>query len=208
MKLGEIKIEALKLMFVNYVNDIVWSDIKNLKRNPEFDAYLVNMPGSINRCISRLEEKRVLPLKSVILDNKKGIITGNLIRFDLSVIADYYDISRLACSCKEGYFSEVDYIFEGQTIAVKYSEDRQYILIYYPSVERVDSLTDDNTLLAIPNSIAAFIPYYIKGDLYQEDEPSEAAEAMNWFEQMVNEIKQKTQSYQTKIKSIYSITET
>ena len=42
--------------------------------------------------------------------------------------------------------------------------------------------------LDIPNGIAEQIPYFIKGDLYRDDEPNEASEARNWFEAAMDAI--------------------
>ena len=44
MKLGDIKIQALKLMFVNYSDDISIYDITALSAYQNSGSYLVNMP--------------------------------------------------------------------------------------------------------------------------------------------------------------------
>ena len=59
----------------------------------------------------------------------------------------------------------------------------------------------------IPENIASSIPYFIKGDLYRDDEPNEASEARNWFEAAIEEILLKKISKANKVKSVYSQTE-
>ena len=49
MKLGEIKIEALKLMFINEGDDIDIGSLELLAQDEIYKNYLVNMPGAINR---------------------------------------------------------------------------------------------------------------------------------------------------------------
>ena len=58
MKLGDIKIQALKLMFVNYNDDISIDSLPTLSTDQNYGSYLVNMPGSINRCFASIEEKK------------------------------------------------------------------------------------------------------------------------------------------------------
>ena len=84
VKYGEIKIEALKLMFVNNGDDIRYEDIEAYEQDDTYSGYLVNMPGSVNRCFSELELKGVLPSKSKTLTASEGVASGAFIRFDLA----------------------------------------------------------------------------------------------------------------------------
>ena len=45
MKLGDIKIEALKLMFVNMGDDIDIESLETYAQDEIYKSYLVNMPG-------------------------------------------------------------------------------------------------------------------------------------------------------------------
>ena len=66
--------------------------------------------------------------------------------------------------------------------------DSEYFLIYKPKLPRIKSYVSNDMELPIPDSIATYIPYFIKGDLYRDDEPGEAAEARNWYEQAMEEV--------------------
>ena len=209
MKYGEIKIEALKLMFVNSGDDIDIDGLETYAQDDNYKSYLVNMPGAINRCFSSIEEKRVLPSKSKALERSDGIARGGFIRFDLpALISDFYDIERVVSESSDGdYNSDCDYQREGDNLVIpRYEEgdDIAYTVIYKPKIERVSSLTDDNMEIAVPNSIASYIPYFVKGDLYRDDEPNEASEARNWFEQAMEEIYSKKINKANKVKSLYS----
>ena len=61
MKISEIKIEALKLMFVGGSQVLLPENLYIYKNDESFGFYLVRMNGAINRCFSRLEAMGVLP---------------------------------------------------------------------------------------------------------------------------------------------------
>ena len=83
MKYGEIKIETLKLMFANMGEDISTDKLDTYEQSDNYGSYLINMPGSINRCFSALECKGVLPSKSKVLKASEGVASGAFIRFNL-----------------------------------------------------------------------------------------------------------------------------
>lgn len=184
MKLGDIKIQALKLMFVNYSDDITADDITALSADQNYGSYLVNMPGSINRCFASLEEKRVLPVKSYTLHYSDGESDNSFLRFDLdALIPDFFDIERLIYQREDIYCGDTDYQREADILVLKNPcAEGTYRLLYYPKITRIDALTNNQMELDIPEGIAAYIPYFIKGDLYRDDEPNEASEARNWYE--------------------------
>lgn len=211
MKLGEIKIEALKLMFVNYNIDFVINELPNIALDENYGSYLVNMPGAINRCFASIEEKGVLPVKTYILNADEGLASGSYIRFDLpKLIEDYFDVDRIVCETANGeYIGDHEYQKEGDTLVLKdFGVDDKYVLLYLPRIERISSLTPDDEEILIPDNIAAHIPYFIKGDLYRDDEPNEASEARNWYEAAMDAILNSRANKVSKVTSIFSQTET
>lgn len=211
MKYGDIKIEALKLMFVNMGDDISADKLEKYEQDDTYNSYLVNMPGSINRCFSVLENKSVLPPKAKDLAVSDGVASGAFIRFDLTVvISDFYDIERVASETADGeYCGDCDYQREGDTLVLERydDEDIRYIVLYRPMIPRVKSNTDSDFELPLPENIASLIPYFIKGDLYRDDEPNEASEARNWFEASIDEILSRKTNKVNKTKTVYSQTE-
>ena len=89
-----------------------------------------------------------------------------------------------------------------------FDEGDTYTLLYYPKIPRVSSLTSDEEELTIPENIASHIPYFIKGDLYRDDEPNEASEARNWYEAAMDEILNSRANKASKVASVFSQTET
>lgn len=210
MKLGEIKIEALKLMFANYNADIDIDKLIDLYDDENYGYFLVNMNGSINRCFSALEEKLVLPSKSIKLDNSQAELFCGKMRFNLSsMLNDYFAIDRVIYENEYGeYNGNINFEMEGNVLVLPEIKNKEYYrLLYKPTIKRVDANTEETTEIDIPNSIASNIPYFIKGDLYREDEPNEASEARNWFEQAMTELHSKQDTNMNKVDTYYSQTE-
>ena len=80
-------------------------------------------------------------------------------------------------------------------------------MIYAPRRKRVTTGTADDEEIALPDKIACLIPYFIKGDLFREDEPAEAADARNLFEASIEAIDNGIKRRQTSVKTVFSQTE-
>lgn len=219
MTYGEIKIESLKLMFVN-AQDVISEEWLEIYENDEtYRSYLDNMRGAINRCFAAIEEKRVLPVRSKSLSVEEGAASGAFIRFDLSsLLGDYFDLDRVVMETDNGeYVADCDYRREGDVLVLpvsytlnKDTHEREYYFdgitytaIYKPRIQRIGFGADKDSKIDVPEQIAAYIPYYVKGELFRDDEPNEAAEAMNQFEQRMSEIAERTVSKSNQVTSIY-----
>lgn len=129
MTINEIKIEALKLMFTNYSEDI--DNVDMLYNDDNYSAYIMSMNGAINRALARLWAKR--------------IIRNSFVPLPTSFAVDN-------------------------------------------TQELEDAITPpDKERVHIPIDVQLLIPYYIKADLYEEDEPALAAQARNIFEQSIDD---------------------
>lgn len=53
--------------------------------------------------------------------------------------------------------------------------------------QRLTKDTDDETVLPIDEELSELIPYFIKGELYEEDNPQQASIAKNYFEDTVDD---------------------
>lgn len=209
MKLGEIKIEALKLMFVNDNKDLVISELATLGFDENYGRYLVNMTGAINRCFSSIEEKGVLPIKTSTLKASNGVASGVFTRFNLSaLINDFFDIDRIVCECNGEYIGDYEYQREGNNIVIKdFDLEDMYKVLYHPAISRITALTSNDINIDIPDNIASYIAYFVKGELYRDDEPNEASEARNWYEFAMDAIINTKTNKTNKVANIYSQTE-
>ncbi|MBQ8178307.1 MAG: hypothetical protein IJ033_03845 [Clostridia bacterium] len=210
MKLGEIKLEALKLMFANYNHDITIDGLVEYYADENYGSYLINMPGSINRCLSVIENKSVLPSKTLNITPNMGLASGGRVKVELlSVAPDIYLIERIAKETPYDYNGNVDYYLEGNTLVLgALRKDEQYVVVYKPTLKRISlDSSDYEELTGVPDHIACHIPYFIKGDLFREDEPNEASEARNWFEQAMSEIVQARANMVSRVESVYALVE-
>jgi hypothetical protein len=208
MTYGELKIETLRIMFASNGQDIHPDDLQIYEGDENYRFYLINIPGSVNRCLSRIEERRVLPDRARALRRKEGVVTGGFIRFDLSLIPDFFDLERIVKDDALGnYDGAAPYEREGNTVVLPLFEEGDgisYTVVYKPSIKRVRSFTENDEKIDLPEGIASIVPYYLKGDLFREDEPDEANEARLWFEQALDEIQPRRGNVVGGVRSVYS----
>lgn len=182
MKLGEIKIEALKLMFASYERDFSVSDLNADAASDTYRDYLINMPGAINRAFAIIENKGVLPSKAASITCEEFPLPDDCLAVD-----------RVVYRGRGEYIPNFPYALEGDTLIITdpMREGEKYILYYKPRITRVSSGTsneDDLMEYGIPDYIAVYIPYFIKGELYREEQPGEASEAHNLFMKALDEL--------------------
>lgn len=186
MKLGDIKVEALRLMFMGGAMEIGADQLLDYADDTTYGYYLSRMPGAINRAFSVIERRHVLPVKAVRLTSD----CHGMARFDLKAAApDLYDVERITYESDGYYDTSVDYHLEGGALIVHdFEKDAAYTLLYYPSIKRVSAGTPDTEEIDLPDEIAEVIPYAIKGDLFRADNEGEADAARAFFEAALHEI--------------------
>lgn len=206
MRVGDIKVEALKLMYVTDGEDIRAEDLADLGGLENYRDYLVGMHGAINRCFSDLECKRVLPIKSYPLNASDGLASASAYKFDLaSLLPDFFDVARIVRDAPDGYNGSCDFVREGNVLILHgFDRDAEYRVLYYPKLARLTPDSGDLQELPIPDEIAAFIPYFLKGELYRDDEPNEASEARNWYEAAMEQIALPVVNNINRIGTVYS----
>ena len=214
MKIGDIKLEALGLM---YPDDIPAYSTADTMENyhsimSDHSEMIARMTGSIARCIDVIVEQRVLPVKRKDLylvdsagDGIKANKSGLVYRFDLEEVSDFFDVSRVIMVCDNAYDGDHPYRMEDKVLVLLAPEDHaSFTLLYHPTVNVQSVWNNEGELDGIPDELARLIPYFIKGELFREDEPGEAAEAMSWFEQRIAEIAPKRTAMQRKVSSVYN----
>lgn len=212
MTYGEIKIETLRLMFINAQDEINVEWLNVYADDETYRSYLSNMIGSMNRCLSNVEEKRIVPSRSKTLLYDDGKVSGAFIRFDLKTfIEDYFDLERVVYETDSGdYCADSEYRREGDVLVLPFFEKDEgitYTVVYKPKLRRVSFATANTDEIDLPEGIACYVPYYLKGELYRDDEPNEAAEARNQFEQLMSEIAERSVSKSNQVSTVYSQTE-
>ena len=184
MQLGEVKLEALRLMFINMDKSLDIQDLQDLYDDKIYGLYLNNMTGSINRAIDRINTVRVLPLKSVNVQVKAD--SNNTKYIDLSEITDYYDVFNLY---EVSSLRAVPFMVLDDNKIIPQVDGESFVLAYQKKYSRISDTMADTAVLDIKDEVASIIPYFIKSDLYQEDNAVLASEARNIFEQSLEELK-------------------
>ncbi len=190
--IGDVKVAALKLMFTNYSDKITSLDgdmcdnIANLEYDAEYGKYLVNMDESINRALLRLSAVGALPLKTHTFEMYKG---KKAERINLSEkITDFYRLIKVIKETSDSYESDYRYDLETDTVIriPAQEEDCEITLVYEPQESIItDETSNKDTFSNVPDELAVLIPYFVKSELFEEEQPEFAAQARNLFESSI-----------------------
>jgi hypothetical protein len=125
----------------------------------------------------------------------------NYRRFTLPT--DLYRIKRVIFENDYDIVADADYQVENDKILVA---DRvgEYRLLYVPKITRLTPPVAWDTDIDLPEELLALIPYFIKSELYEEDEPQMAAQARNLFEASLDALLPIEESKQTMVEKVYA----
>ena len=68
----------------------------------------------------------------------------------------------------------------------------------------ITTVTPDSTEIPLPDELAALLPYFVKADVYEQDEPELATQSRNIFELMLAEYYSQEQNVEAGIDSVYT----
>lgn len=174
MKYIDIKKDALRLM------GVIPSTVQNEYDTSNTVDYMVSMNNSIMRAIDRMKTLELIPPKiQKIADvNKSGFCTYTC--GELGITKNVKRVLKV-----EGVsFVEVPFTVIDDTISVYLEKGELYCIEYI--VEFVADFSDEAEI-DIPDELARLIPYFIKADLYEEEEPSLSLASRNIFEGYLQE---------------------
>jgi hypothetical protein len=229
MKIPEIKLQALRLMFAD--SDIAFSqseyDNGILSANSNTRDKLVRMDDSIRRGIdmfynirgeetSRIEEKTLFASGGVYY-NKLDFASqptnfGFPTRIDVKVI----DVTTQDEPVIIINRNQISFIYNSQDKLVFFEEDfanyynaYDYYVVYFTVWYKIARLnlpstynesTYDLDTIKIPEEVQRALPFYIKSELYEEDEFNIAQLARQQYVQVVSSIRKPFNKVQTKVK--------
>ncbi len=207
MKLGEIKLEALKIMNINNDSFLFVENMSSILGEKKYAKYLNNMFNAINKAIDIINHKKILPQKRIILSElpvKQSAVNN---RFDLSLLNDFLSISRIVYEDDKGYQERIPFEREGNLVVISNKYLPEYLVMIYdtkaPNITL--DLEDTDEVLCLSDEFARLIPYYIKFELYQEDEPQLAFAAKNSFEQGLEALRVNDDEHESySIEEVYS----
>lgn len=227
MKLGEIKLESLRLMNAND-EDLNIVNLETYRQDDRYRDYLDRMPGAINRAISRFMTYKAIPTMMEEVKPSQGETLKQFLKLDLKkILPNFSELERVVYIYERvvpniEYQSLTDgvilipfrsgYLYKGMVDELpetakdgdaynmegicyfwngneweEVNEEESFQIEYVPKIDMVDATTDNNYELPIPEALARIIPYFVKADLYEQDEPQLSATARNIFESALTE---------------------
>lgn len=215
MKLWEIKAQALRLMFADTDMMFDYTEFENraVYENVNTREKLVRMEDSIRRAIDLFYEYvgQSQTFASYVLDKSEEGAWQN----EITLAADVGSPTRVDAVVNDGRLTHVhnaiNFLYDSFDRKIKFEEN------YVPFAERlsfnvwykraklnlppfVDELTYDLNELRIPESAQRMIPYFIKGELYEEDEPNIAAVSKQQYVDFLMTMERPFIRVQTKVK--------
>ena len=181
MKLGELKIETLMLIFPSISIDVDTENeeelrqaLDNLKAAPNYCDYLSAMPGAINRCFTNLEGKGILPLTCLSLSRNSFEKRNGMLYFDINEIDG--KIEKVSFKNEQQFTDGCGFSFAGDLVIEDQGEGI-YTIVYEASIPRIKNITGANYIIDLPDKITSLMPYFIKSEVIRADDSDEASAA-------------------------------
>lgn len=220
MKLWEIKAQALRLMFADTDIEFSFAEFENnsIYENANTREKLIRMNDSIRRAIDLYYHYHgeQISTKHVVLLTGEGEnvfqyvdigATDDVLRIDLLYKGELGDGKFLL---QEGVINAPFFYDDNDRLRLQNvlrEPERYLVRVWYKEPrlnlpEYVAELTFDLTELGLPEEIQRKIPFYIKGEIYEEDEAEVAQAAKNEYISFVITFKRnKPVQKQTKVRS-------
>ncbi|MBQ8357091.1 MAG: hypothetical protein IJX39_04710 [Clostridia bacterium] len=185
MTLGDIKAQALQLMgFEEYVDG---ENIELYEDDDNWGPLIRPMWHAVNRCFADLETKRVLPLKRAALVDGKG--RGSWRTFYYGDVSDLFEVVRVVVENDSYVDDDHPFLLDevGYLRIMDFDVGADYAVLYRPRLKPLTSISGNDTVIPLPEVLAAAVPYFVKSEVYRVDEPDEAGEARNLYEAAVEQ---------------------
>lgn len=219
MKLWEIKAQALRLMFADY--DMQFDEEEFQERivydNPNTRDKLIRMDDSIRRAIDIYYNVvgDVSTIWNFSLDFENGEFLNSI---DLNQKEDIYYPTRVDLVMRDanGYQlfrnNQINFYYDTTQNLITFNQEdyrsfgeRVMFIVYYKKQRAtipiiVDEIDFDLDSIGIRSDVQNLIPYYIKGELYEEDEPNIAAEAKGYYIQSLSRLRKQFSNVRTKVR--------
>ena len=209
MNIGEIKIQALSLMYpdesIKY-DDTTEKGVENaiyeLKQNHNFSGLLEASVGAINRAFSQIERKGLSIIKctdkaySLCQRSKDG-------RIVIETDKDFLRPDKLLC-----HKGDKTYACGFEVIGNKIYTDfvgSVYTLVYYTKIPRITRVTKDSEEIDLPLTVCEAIPYLVMAELIEGEDRQRARDARDEFNKILDECDKSTAPCHQCFQIIYSM---
>lgn len=210
MKIGEIKKEALMLMYPDALLRLDTTDdksleegIRELKSNPSYEGLLESSVGAINRAIAVIEARGLSMTKchdiASSLCDRRG--DGQLV---IKTMDDLLSVEMLLCHVDEKTYA-CPYRVVGNTLVTGYRRG-VFTVIYKSKVPRITPITKESHNLMLAQELCELIPYFVKAELFTQENEEEARRCRELFDRGLEELlsRQRSQCHEC-FQIIYSM---
>ena len=185
MLLGEIKIQALSLMYPDasskyddFTPEGVENAVYELKGDHNFTGLLEAAVGAVNRAFSAIERRGLSGIKCVdkALSVCKRTKSGGVI---ISPDEDFLSLERLLC-----HKGEKTYACPCEAMGRELHTDlvgEVYTLVYRERIPRIKRITPDSYEVELQTELCEAIPYFVMGELIGREDTQRAKEAKDTF---------------------------
>ena len=212
MKLGELKIETLMLIFPSISIDVdtdseeeLREALDTLKNDSNYCDYLSAMTGAINRCFTSLEGKGILPLRAFALSRHEFTERQKMLCVD---IKDKLNgkVERLAFRNENESNDNCNFSFEGDNLLIVDDHgEGVYTIVYEPSIQRIKNITGANYKIDLPDNITSLMPYFVKSEVIRTNDSDEASAARSLYEKGIAELVNNRYGYSGGVESIFKM---
>ncbi len=192
MTFKELKQECIKA--IGYDPKLSGDSMGNLS------YYMSRIDGAILRAFDRMLVVGALEEKCIFLEDveKKEVVGYK--------VSNIINKGFFKCfkSLKGGYSSLLPFAkVNGEYYLNRTKEDSAFIVYY----EDIGNPQNDYDTVNLDERLIRIIPYYVKGELIEDEEPSLAAASKNTFETLLAELAPQDDSFNNKINCIYGVNE-
>lgn len=218
---GQLIIRCLKHLgeydpvYVDDGNDnrVLYDDSEEISAKEEYADRVLPIIESINRAFHRLGQLKKLPSKSYVVNYDQNRV-GNTITLTDDSTNNFYvnKISYIKNVLKKDQHGNVEtntsYFIDGDIIILpQLCSGESYTIIYQPVYEDISVDTLDTSTIDYPEYVLQCIPYYVKADVYQEDNASISVLERNTFEAYASQIPSRNETIIRDPMDVYGIIE-
>lgn len=202
MTLADLKVQSLLLLNINDIKISV-ENLEDVESDNNYKDLFSRMPAAIMRAMNRIKTAGVIPKKTydaaAVEDNT------NIARYDLSTeISDFSKLVRVVVSGNNFYCGNYPYTFEGINVVLfGLRKGWNVTFIYEPKMPFINIVSDNATEIPLPEELASIIPYFVKADIYEQDEPELSTQARNIFEGMLAAYVPQEENVEAFVESVY-----
>ena len=178
MTLGELKVACIKGIKLDDNQGFSSDNIEDYKTDRDYKKYFNNITNSLNNGIRRLIVDDRIPFQIIELP-----ITSRINELSKADLAAYniYSIKGIFMRDVDGSIFDIETIQSPNKILfTRYYEEGTLLIYYEPNIAPFTEETPDDTdldALGLNNLVCGYLTYFVKCELWERVEPTEA---QNW----------------------------